>query len=90
MLTWIISTAQQARPKVIHHSEPVRAQVNRSSARRHEKALLVEVLAHFGQAGMFGRAGRQAIGAGDLFLGRIGIRRGVEHHSHSSAPFFQA
>ena len=32
MFTWIISTAQQARPKVIHHSEPVRAQVNRSSA----------------------------------------------------------
>ena len=31
MFTWIISTAQQARPKVIHHSEPVRAQVNRSS-----------------------------------------------------------
>ena len=28
----IISTAQQARPKVIHHSEPVLAQVNRSSA----------------------------------------------------------
>ena len=32
MLTWIISTAQQARPKVIHHRLPVRAQVNRSSA----------------------------------------------------------
>jgi len=27
----IISTAQQARPKVIHMSEPVRAQVIRSS-----------------------------------------------------------
>ena len=31
MFTWIISTAQQARPKVIHHSEPVRAHWNRSS-----------------------------------------------------------
>src|ERR1700749_4848368 len=30
--TCIISTAQQARPKVIHISEPVRAQVIRSSA----------------------------------------------------------
>ena len=30
-LWWITSTAQQARPKVIHHKEPVRAQVNRSS-----------------------------------------------------------
>src|SRR3546814_14011400 len=39
MLTWIISTAQQARPKVIHHSEPVRAQVNRSSVEVTRKPL---------------------------------------------------
>ena len=31
MLTWIISTAQHARPKVIHHRLPVRAHWNRSS-----------------------------------------------------------
>src|SRR3954469_17746558 len=31
MLTWIISTAQQARPKVIHHRLPVRAHWNKSS-----------------------------------------------------------
>jgi hypothetical protein len=31
MLTWIISTAQQASPKVIHHRLPVRAHWNRSS-----------------------------------------------------------
>src|SRR3546814_16683903 len=39
MLTWIISTAQHARPKVIHHSEPVRAQLNRSSVEVTRKPL---------------------------------------------------
>ena len=36
---WIISTAQQARPKVIHHSEPVRAHWNSSSVEVTRKPL---------------------------------------------------
>jgi hypothetical protein len=32
MAVWIISTAQHARPKLMNISEPVRAQVIRSSA----------------------------------------------------------
>ena len=41
MLTWIISTAQQARPNVIHHSEPVRAHWNSSSVEVTRKPLSV-------------------------------------------------
>ena len=35
-------------------------------------------------------AGHQAGQARKLLLGRLRIGLGVEHHSHSSAPFFQA
>jgi hypothetical protein len=39
MLACIISTAQQARPNVIHISEPVRAQVTNASALATRKPL---------------------------------------------------
>jgi hypothetical protein len=41
----IISTAQQASPKVIHMSEPVRAQVMRSSSDVTDEALVGELVA---------------------------------------------
>jgi hypothetical protein len=32
----------------------------------------------------------EARGARQFFFGRVWVDLGVEHHSHSSAPFFQA
>ena len=90
MLTWIISTAQQARPKVIHHRLPVRAQVNRSSVEATRKPFSSSSLAHRQELGFLGAAGDQPGRARKLFLGRMRVGRGVEHHSHSSAPFFHA
>src|SRR5882672_8194841 len=42
MAAWIISTAQQARPKVIHISDPVRAQLIKASALATRKPLRSE------------------------------------------------
>ena len=81
MLTWIISTAQQARPKVIHQSEPVRAHWNRSSVEVTRKPL-----SETSDWSSPKNAGSGGVPAG-------GLHRppgGVEDHSHSSAPFFQA
>ena len=90
MFTWIISTAQQARPKVIHHSEPVRAQVNRSSVVATRKPFSSSSLRSLEELGLLDAARDEPGGARDLFLGRIAVCARAQHHSHSSAPFFQA
>src|SRR3546814_3264240 len=66
MLTWIISTAQQARPKVIHHSDPVRAHWNSSSVDVTRKPLSLTSLFSASKkcwSGCF-PAGRKEPGAG--------------------------
>src|SRR5690349_7844934 len=81
MFTWIISTAQHARPKVIHHSEPVRAQVKRSSAvvtMKPFEMLPVNV------------TGNEPGKPRHLLFGGHAVFVGAEHHSHSRAPFFHA
>ena len=90
MFTWIISTAQQARPKVIHHKEPVRAQVNKSSAVVTMKPFFVERLLKLEQLLLVDFARNQAGDARQLLLGRHPVFGAAEHHSHSSAPFFHA
>ena len=90
MFTWIISTAQQARPKVIHHSEPVRAQVNRSSVVVTMKPFSSRLRRSSSRCFAVDVAGNQAREARELFLGRHPVFVGAEHHSHSSAPFFHA
>jgi hypothetical protein len=90
MFTWIISTAQQARPKVIHHKEPVRAQVNRSSVVVTRKPFSSSCFAHLEEPGFLDAAWNQSGGAGNLLLADVGIAPRAKRHSHSSAPFFQA
>ena len=90
MLTWIISTAQQARPKVIHHKRPGARPGEQIFGRGDEEALLVELLAQPLELGPVGVAGDQPGEPRQLLLGRHPVVPGVERHSHSSAPFFHA
>ena len=90
MFTWIISTAQQARPKVIHHSEPVRAQVNRSSVVVTMKPFSSRSAAQLLEMLPVDVARDEAGEPRQLLLGRHRVFVGAEHHSHSSAPFFHA
>jgi hypothetical protein len=65
MLTWIISTAQQARPKVIHHSEPVRAHWNSSSVEVTRKPLS-DLGVQIGEERLIGRRNRAVAGGGRI------------------------
>ena len=90
MDTWIISTAQQARPKVIHISEPVRAQVIRSSVEVTRKPLSSSSLLHVAEELASSALTGLPVARIEIALGSGAIERGVERHSHSSAPFFHS
>ena len=72
MFTWIISTAQQARPKVIHHSEPVRAHCEQVLGRGDEEALVVELRAQLVEELGGRRCRARARRPRELVFGRIG------------------
>ena len=75
------STAQQARPKVIGQSEPVRAQLMMLSELGDDEALVVQLVAHQRKRLILGRTRRQRL-TGQANRGGF--------YSHSSAPFFHS
>ena len=82
----IISTAQQASPNVIHISEPVRAQLMRSSVVVTRKPLSASCVRHLGEVGITGfhQPGLAACGRHHSCLLPIADCRSSQ--SHSSAP----
>ena len=82
MLACIISTAQQASPKVIHISEPVRAQVTEGIGAGDDEALLLQFGLHGLEIGIVVGDRGAAFDAGPP-PARL-------DHSHSSAPFFHS
>ena len=83
----IISTAQQASPKVIHISEPVRAQLMMRVGGGDEEALLGHLGLHRLEIGIVVGERRAAFDAGTARLAGCEL---VGAHSHSSAPFFHS